>query len=89
VWAETFPYVEAGPQVWVPPDVKAAVGLHCRPPGGVPHSGIAPLGPWDLKRGSRFKPIGLRETLHTPIELCPAPFLSLTVQPCGEPCDGV
>jgi hypothetical protein len=22
----------------------------------------------------------------TPIELCPAPFLGLTVQPCGEPC---
>jgi hypothetical protein len=24
-----------------------------------------------------------------PIELCPAPFLGLTVQPCGEPCDSV
>jgi hypothetical protein len=68
VWAETSPYVEACSQVWVCPDVKAAVGLHCRPPGGVPHSGTAPLEPWDLKRGSRFKPTGLRETLHTPIE---------------------
>ncbi len=89
VWAETSTYVEACPQVWVCPNVKATVGLYCRPPGGVPHSGIVPLAPWDLKRDSRFKPTGLRETLHTPIELCPAPFLSLVVQPCGEPCDGV
>jgi hypothetical protein len=26
------------------------------------------------------------EALNTPTQHCPAPFLGLTVQPCGEPC---
>jgi len=29
---------------------------------------------------------GLAKRLIPRIELCPAPFLGLTVQPCGEPC---
>jgi hypothetical protein len=29
---------------------------------------------------------GLREAKYPPIEHCLAPFLGLTVQPCGEPC---
>jgi hypothetical protein len=54
---------------------------------------------WDLKICARRqekqapdrarwgrKPRNAKYPTPPPIELCPAPFLGLTVQPCGEPC---